>query len=164
MDCLVCLAVLPANTAFKKTLLIYQWIGEGIVAEMGNQNQAVEDVGQRCFRLLLATGFMVPVKEKLHGADSVKRCRLLPWVRDHLIPKRKATRLLLRTSKTGDAALCDRVSMAAAVEPGRLSSLFSLNAQNLRVKREQVSRMKGVAGEVTGLAGPPHRGAGHWVS
>lgn len=143
VDCLKCLAVLPANAVVKKTLLIYWWIGEGIVAEMGNQT--AEGVGEHCFQLLLATGFVVPIKEKLHGADTVKRCRLLPWVRDHLISKAQGgSRLLLRTSKTGDAALCDRVSVAAAVDPGRLSSVFNLNAQNLGVKREQVSRMKGV--------------------
>lgn len=59
VDCLMCLAVLPTNAVGKKTLLIYQWIGKGIVAEMGNQ--AVEDVGEHCFRLLLATGFVAPI-------------------------------------------------------------------------------------------------------
>lgn len=74
-DCLLRLAIFPENAVLKKRLLIYWWIGEGLVTN--------EKEGGETFDQLLERGLIMPHRND--KCPSVNKCQIHPWIRYMLI-------------------------------------------------------------------------------
>ncbi|KAF7808550.1 disease resistance RPP13-like protein 4 [Senna tora] len=84
--CLLFLAIFPENVVLKKRLLIYWWIGEGLIP--------AEKEGEEIFQELLKLELIIPyqyigIPEKLSLYQKkfpiVSKCQIHPWVRYMLI-------------------------------------------------------------------------------
>ncbi|KAJ8629650.1 hypothetical protein MRB53_022973 [Persea americana] len=79
--CLLFLSVFPENAIIHKKSIIYWWIGEGLVKP--NKVQTAEQAGERCFKMLLLNGLILPTSKK-HDKNP-RCCKLHSSVRQMLI-------------------------------------------------------------------------------
>ncbi|KAI9085136.1 hypothetical protein K1719_032952 [Acacia pycnantha] len=73
--CLLLLAIFPENVVLKKRLIIFWWIGEGLVRN--------EEKGEEIFRKLLELGFIMP--HCIDRRPTVNKCKIHPWIRYMLL-------------------------------------------------------------------------------
>ncbi|KAJ3705237.1 hypothetical protein LUZ61_008942 [Rhynchospora tenuis] len=71
--CLYSLGVFPENTELKKRLVIYWWIGLGLVPSGGSKSRTAEQLGEIFFSDLVDKGVLIPViREHNQGVDGCK--------------------------------------------------------------------------------------------
>ncbi|KAF7838649.1 disease resistance RPP13-like protein 4 [Senna tora] len=83
--CLLFLAIFPENVVLKKRLLIYWWIGEGLIP--------AEEEGEEIFQELLKLELIIPYQNRdprktfplPKKFPIVSKCQIHPWVRYMLI-------------------------------------------------------------------------------
>ncbi|KAF5728631.1 disease resistance RPP13-like protein 4 [Tripterygium wilfordii] len=62
--CLLCFAVFPENAVVKRRLLMYWWVGEGLVDPGIGEDNAAEKITDGTLKKFLEKGFIEPVLEK----------------------------------------------------------------------------------------------------
>ncbi|KAK9267759.1 hypothetical protein L1049_010193 [Liquidambar formosana] len=64
--CLLCFALFPENAVVKKRLLIYWWVGEGLLVSSSGSEEpgAVEKSAEDIFEELMVKGFIEPINKK----------------------------------------------------------------------------------------------------
>ncbi|KAJ8629647.1 hypothetical protein MRB53_022970 [Persea americana] len=81
--CLLFLCVFPENAIIHKKSVIYWWIGEGLMKR--NRVQTAEQVGERCFKMLLLNDLILPISKK-HDKNP-RCCKLHSSVRQMLVSR-----------------------------------------------------------------------------
>ncbi|GAB4846534.1 hypothetical protein Ancab_025539, partial [Ancistrocladus abbreviatus] len=69
-QCLLCFSVFPGGVEIKKRVLIYMWLGKGLIPVP--EGVTLEDVGNRIFEKFLERGFLEPVIEDGKVSNSCK--------------------------------------------------------------------------------------------
>ncbi|KAF3338234.1 disease resistance RPP13-like protein 4 [Carex littledalei] len=65
--CLYSLANIPEHTILKKRLVIYWWIGLGLVSSFENTNRTAEQFGEIFFSRLVKKGVIIPLHTREHN-------------------------------------------------------------------------------------------------
>ncbi|KAJ0983215.1 hypothetical protein J5N97_011470 [Dioscorea zingiberensis] len=94
--CFFCLAVFPEDSIIKKRLLIYLWIGWGIVVPVGNNT--AEQVAERCFTELVNKGLVNPIYRK--HRKIVDSFSMNSRIREVMISEAEKRRFFLSEKKT----------------------------------------------------------------
>lgn len=92
-NCLYCLSVLPENSVVKKRLLVYWWIGVGMVPSVGRGNNTGEEIGDMFFNDLVNKGFLIPESRKHNGV--VDRCVVQPQIHKQLVSAARKNKFFL---------------------------------------------------------------------
>jgi hypothetical protein len=92
-NCLFCLSVFPENSIVKKRLLVYWWIGIGMVPSVGRGNYSGEEIGDMFFNDLVNKGFLVPEARKHNGV--VDRCVVQPRIHKQLVSTARRNKFFL---------------------------------------------------------------------
>ncbi|KAJ4745431.1 Disease resistance RPP13-like protein 4 [Rhynchospora pubera] len=91
-NCLYSLGVFPENIELKKRLMIYWWIGLGLVPLGGSRNRTAEQLGEIFFSDLVDKGVLIPViREHNQGVD---RCIIKLTIHRQLISACKKKELI----------------------------------------------------------------------
>ncbi|KAJ8459089.1 hypothetical protein OPV22_032015 [Ensete ventricosum] len=153
--CLLCFSVFPENALLKKRLMIYWWIGEGLVTP--RKGKTAEEMGEDCLRKLIMNGMVEPVLRKRSSA--VEYCKLHPWTRRMLISVARRNQFFdfdsdgvprsdfsvsrhacLVTARGGDSQQTPSRGQSNASE--LLIALFNVDDQYLRLDKSWFSEMR----------------------
>ncbi|RRT56341.1 hypothetical protein B296_00004379 [Ensete ventricosum] len=153
--CLLCFSVFPENALLKKRLMIYWWIGEGLVTP--RKGKTAEEMGEDCLRKLIMNGMVEPVFRKRSSA--VEYCKLHPWTRRMLISVARRNQFFdfdsdgvprsdfsvsrhacLVTARGGDSQQTPSRGQSNASE--LLIALFNVDDQYLRLDKSWFSEMR----------------------
>ncbi|XP_058114393.1 uncharacterized protein LOC131257630 [Magnolia sinica] len=88
-ECLLCFSAFPENIVIKRRIMIYWWIGEGLVTPM-TDGRTAEEVGEDCFKMLISSGLIEPIYQK--HSKIAKYCKIHPWARQMLVSKAKESK------------------------------------------------------------------------
>ncbi|XP_054813419.1 disease resistance RPP13-like protein 4 [Prosopis cineraria] len=144
-DCLLLLANFPENAVLKKMLLIYWWIGEGLVTD--------EEKGEKIFDDLLELELIMP-----HRNDKcplVNKCQIHPWIRYMLIIVAEKAKILslddgmiprFDTDKDPHRTCLiverSNVTSKNGSEMENLKSIFNVNQSYLDLQLEWFAKLK----------------------
>ncbi|GJU35625.1 disease resistance RPP13-like protein 4 [Tanacetum coccineum] len=83
--CLLCFSVFPENAIISRRLMVYLWIGEGLIPQANYEDgeKTVEEYGNELFKELLDMDFIEPIS-KSYGCN-VAICKMHPMVRASLV-------------------------------------------------------------------------------
>ncbi|KAL5977557.1 hypothetical protein ACLOJK_041455 [Asimina triloba] len=159
-------AAFPANHLIKKRTIIYWWIGEGLV-RTSRDGRTAEQVGEDIFKMLLASGLIQPIYQKL--SRTANYCKIYPWVREMLVSKAREENSfvffpdevvgfdsrpgpILNHDSCKRSCLSvkdndDKVSLAVSSEgkANECISLFNYNVHYLRCDEEKLEKFKAMA-------------------
>ncbi|XP_028764517.1 disease resistance RPP13-like protein 4 [Neltuma alba] len=139
------LAVFPNNAVLRKRLLIYWWIGEGLVRH--------EEEGERVFQELLDLEFLIPHDK----CPRVSKCRIFPWFRYMLISVALREKLLKldqgkipRFDPAHSQRTClidDRFNSEIETEstPETWRTIFNVNGRDLHFRHQWLATLKTLA-------------------
>ncbi|KAF3338232.1 disease resistance RPP13-like protein 4 [Carex littledalei] len=82
--CLYSLANFPEHTILKRRILIYLWIGLGLVSSFENTNRTAEQLGEIFFSRLVKKGVIIPVHTREHN-QVIDCCTIKPTIHKQLI-------------------------------------------------------------------------------
>ncbi|XXG72402.1 hypothetical protein AAC387_Pa07g1506 [Persea americana] len=159
--CLIFLSVFPENAIIHKKSIIYWWIGEGLMKP--NTVQTAEQAGERCFKMLLLNGLILPISKK-HDKNP-RCCKLHSSVRQMLFSEATKAGLCFEiysneelTKKDNKDDKCPLSCLTAttnkqSVMVSRASlehksdgflSLFNISAQYLVCDTDKFSKFKSI--------------------
>ncbi|XP_009417414.2 disease resistance RPP13-like protein 4 [Musa acuminata AAA Group] len=152
--CLLCFSIFPENALLKKRLMIYWWIGEGLVTP--KRGKTAEEIGEDCLRKLIMNGMVEPVFRKRSSA--IEYCKVHPWTRRMLISVARRNQFFdfdsegvprsdfsvsrhacLVTARGGDSQQTLSRGQSNASE---LIALFNVDEQYLRLDKSWFSEMR----------------------
>lgn len=83
--CLLCFSVFPENAIISRRLMVYLWIGEGLIppAYYEEGEETVEEYGNKLFKELMDMDFIEPISKR-YGCN-VSICKMHPMVRASLV-------------------------------------------------------------------------------
>ncbi|KAH7662155.1 Apolipoprotein A-I protein [Dioscorea alata] len=114
-NCFFCLGVFPENSVIKKRLLIYLWIGWGIVVPV--KNITAEQVSERCFTELVIKDLVQPIYKK--HRQIVDSCRINSNIRQVMISEGEKRRFFF-SERVTDKILTDIISEPTLLKQGSL--------------------------------------------
>ncbi|RWR84813.1 disease resistance RPP13-like protein 4 [Cinnamomum micranthum f. kanehirae] len=159
--CLLFLCVFPENAIIHKKSIIYWWIGEGLMKP--NRVQTAEQAGERCFKMLLLNGLILPISKK--HEKNPRCCKLHSSVRQMLISEATKAGLCFEiysneelTKKHNKDDKCPLSCLTATTnkqsvmvsraslkhESDEFLSLFNISAQYLVCDRDKFSKFKSI--------------------
>ncbi|XP_058114676.1 disease resistance RPP13-like protein 4 [Magnolia sinica] len=156
--CFLYFSAFPENKVIRRRIMIYWWIGEGLVAPTSNGRTA-EHVGEECFKMLIWSNLIQPIYQK--HSKTAKYCKIYPWARQMLVSKAEEYPENFFTfdqqdRPTFNSMQCERACLVAKEEkdqvavtvkskPNELRSLFNLSAQYLSCNKDQLASLKAIA-------------------
>ncbi|KAK9287629.1 hypothetical protein L1049_016066 [Liquidambar formosana] len=158
--CLSCFTVFPENEVVKKRVMIYWWVGEGLIVPPRAGQRTAEDIAEDVFKELMVKGFIEPV-EKMCGLVA-DRFEMHPFIRSAVIMLAQEAGFFDFDSKgtpTANFSSCRRACLVKSEgggssqqvpinspnwDQGKLETLFNVSEPYLGFKMEWFSKMKNV--------------------
>lgn len=160
--CLLCFSIFPENAEVHRRVLLYWWIGEGLIVPPSGspstgEKKTVEDVADEILQKLVTKGFIEPVNKKRRlVADSFK---MHPFIRSVVITLAKEAEFF-DFDNEGNPTAKFRSSHRACltregssnwlstnkdqVNPEQLYTLFNVSEQYLKLEPDWFSKLKNV--------------------
>ncbi|KAJ4813254.1 Disease resistance RPP13-like protein 4 [Rhynchospora pubera] len=132
-NCLYSLAVFPENTELKKRVVVYWWIGLGLVPLLENRSRTAEQLGEIFFSDMVDKGVLMPVIREHNQV--VDRCTIKPIIHRQLISACEKKGLLESKEKIDNSEETKEGSLLNyGCDNSNLKALLNLNKRYLNSK------------------------------